>query len=114
MEPRTLHLLEFPKILRELSGFAVSEPGAAACLEVRPLASVPAVRRELALLDQALRWVRESGFRLVAFPDFGGFFPELDIAHRLLERTLSTEGGPSREQDATEPAGPVSAPGAEG
>lgn len=85
MEPRTLHLLEFPKILRELSGFAVSEPGAAACLAVRPLASVPAVRRELALLDQALRWVRESGFRLVAFPDFGGFFPELDIPHRLLD-----------------------------
>lgn len=85
MEPRTLHLLEFPKVLKELSGFAVSEPGAAACLDLRPLPSAQAVRRELALLDQGLRWVRESGFRLAPFPDFASFFPELDIAHRVLD-----------------------------
>jgi DNA mismatch repair protein MutS2 len=85
MEPRTLHLLEFPKILKELSGFAVSEPGATACLEVRPFAEALSVRLQLTLLDQALRWVRESGFRLVAFPDFGGFFPVLDIPHRVLD-----------------------------
>ncbi len=85
MEARTLHLLEFPKVLRELSGFAVSEPGASACLELAPLATAEAVRSQLALLDQALRWVGESGFRLIAFPDFANFFPELDIAHRVLD-----------------------------
>ncbi|MHC1701380.1 MAG: endonuclease MutS2 [Humidesulfovibrio sp.] len=85
MEPRTLHLLEFPKILKELSGFAVSEPGATACLELRPFAETLSVRLQLTLLDQALRWVRESGFRLVAFPDFGGFFPVLDIPQRNLD-----------------------------
>jgi len=85
MEPRTLHLLEFPKVLKELSGFAVSEPGASACLEVRPYADSLAVRLQLTLLDQALRWVRESGFRLNAFPDFGGFFPVLDIPTRVLD-----------------------------
>ena len=85
MEPRTLHLLEFPKVLKELSGFAVSEPGVAACLALHPLATAQAVQQQLTLLDQALRWVRESGFRLVAFPDFANFFPELDIAHRVLD-----------------------------
>lgn len=85
MEPRTLHLLEFPKILKELSGFAVSEPGATACLELRPFAEALSVRLQLTLLDQALRWVRESGFRLAAFPDFGGFFPVLDIPQRILD-----------------------------
>ena len=86
MEPRTLHLLEFPKVLRELSGFAVSEPGTAACLALRPLATTQAVRSQLTLLDQALRWVRESGFRLTPFPDFASFFPELDIPHRVLDQ----------------------------
>lgn len=85
MEPRTLHLLEFPKVLKELSGFAVSEPGVAACLALHPLATSQAVQQQLILLDQALRWVRESGFRLVAFPDFANFFPELDIPHRVLD-----------------------------
>ena len=85
MEPRTLHLLEFPKILKELSGFAVSEPGASACLLVRPYSDTLSVRLQLTLLDQALRWVRESGFRLAPFPDFGGFFPVLDIPTRILD-----------------------------
>lgn len=85
MEPRTLHLLEFPKILKELSGFAVSEPGATACLQVHPFADPLSVRLQLTLLEQALRWVRESGFKLNAFPDFGGFFPVLDIPHRILD-----------------------------
>lgn len=85
MEPRTLHLLEFPKILKELSGFAVSEPGATACLELRPFSDALSVRLQLTLLDQTLRWVRESGFRLIAFPDFGGFFPVLDIPSRVLD-----------------------------
>jgi len=98
MEPRTLHLLEFPKVLRELSGFAVSEPGAAACLALRPFSTVEAVRHELTLLDQALRWVRESGFRLVAFPDFAGFFPELDIPHRLLDLDALTALAATLEQ----------------
>jgi len=86
MEPRTLHLLEFPKILRELSGLAVSEPGAAACLALAPYPTAQAAQHQLTLLDQALRWVRESGFRLAAFPDFASFFPELDIPHRILEQ----------------------------
>ncbi|GAB6125417.1 endonuclease MutS2 [Humidesulfovibrio idahonensis] len=86
MEPRTLHLLEFPKVLRELSGFAVSEPGAAACLALTPYQTAEAVRSQLTLLDQALRWIRESGFRLAAFPDFASFFPELDVSHRVLEQ----------------------------
>lgn len=85
MEARTLHLLEFPKILRELSRFAVSEPGAAACLALAPLSTAEAVRSRLTLLDQTLRWVGESGFRLTAFPDFANFFPELDIPHRVLD-----------------------------
>ncbi len=85
MEPRTLHLLEFPKVLKELSGFAVSEPGALACLGLHPMSTVQAVRSELALLDQALRWVRESGFRLTPFPNFAPFFPELDVSHRVLD-----------------------------
>jgi DNA mismatch repair protein MutS2 len=85
MEPRTLHVLEFPKILRELSRFAVSEPGAAACLALSPYPTAQAVRQQLTLLDQALRWVRESGFKLAAFPDISGLFPVLDVSHRVLD-----------------------------
>jgi len=85
MESRTLHLLEFPKVLKELSGFAVSEPGAEACLALRPLQDPAAVRHCLELLDQALCWARESEFRLAEFPDLSAIFPLLDIPHRFLD-----------------------------
>ncbi len=85
MEPRTLHLLEFPKVLKDLSGFAVSEPGAEACLALRPLTDAGEVRRRLELLDQALRWLRESEFSLRPFPDLTSIFPVLDIPHRHLD-----------------------------
>lgn len=85
MESRTLHLLEFPKVLHELSEFAVSEPGAEACLALRPLTDAAEVRQRLELLDQALRWVRESSFRLSEFPDLTSIFPVLDVPHRFLD-----------------------------
>lgn len=85
MEPRTLHLLEFPKVLKELSGFAVSEPGAEACLALRPLSDAAEARRRLELLDQAQRWLRESEFGLRPFPDLTAIFPVLDIPHRHLD-----------------------------
>ena len=86
MESRTFQVLEFPKILGALSGLAVSEPGASACLAIRPLTSFDAVRRENDLFDQARAWIRESGFTLTAFPDIDAIFPHLGRETAVLDQ----------------------------
>lgn len=78
MEARTLQLLEFQKILAALSGYAVSTPGAGACLELSPLANLDEVCIARAVVDQALEWARETGFSLSAFSDLQGFFAYLE------------------------------------
>ena len=86
MESRTFQVLEFPKILGALSGFAVSEPGAAACLEIRPFSSLAEVRNANRLFDQAAAWIGESGFKLIPFPDIGGVFPHLQREATVLDQ----------------------------
>lgn len=86
MESRTFQVLEFPKILGALSGFATSEPGAAACLAIHPYNSLESVRRAGALFEQGAAWVGESGFRMRAFPELGGVFPHLDSELAVLDQ----------------------------
>lgn len=74
MESRTLSLLEFPKVLEALAGYAVSEPGAAACLAIRPMDDLSAIRLEGSLTEQASRWAADTGFALRGFPPLDGLF----------------------------------------
>ncbi len=72
MEPRTFHLLEFHKILHILSGYAVSETGKQAALELLPHASLASLQAENELLRELLVWKREQDFELTPFVDLAG------------------------------------------
>ncbi len=86
MESRTFHVLEFPKILGALSGFAVSEPGASSCLEIQPYPTVEEVCNAGALFEEAAAWVGESGFKLRPFPEMDGIFPHLESDKTVLDQ----------------------------
>ncbi|WP_018123617.1 endonuclease MutS2 [Desulfovibrio oxyclinae] len=85
MESRSLRLLEFNRVLETLSTYAVSEAGAAACLDVRPLKDVEAVSSSVRELREAARWIGESQIRLSAFPSLDGLFANLDVKHEHLD-----------------------------
>jgi DNA mismatch repair protein MutS2 len=78
MESRSFQVLEFPKILGALSGFAVSGAGASACLRLHPFKELAQVREALALYDQAAAWVGESSFVMRSFPELDGLFAYLE------------------------------------
>lgn len=86
MESRTLQLLEFPKVLKALAGFAVSEPGAAACLRLAPSPDLAHIRGQSRLCEQAQSWFRDSGFRLAAFPPLDGLFFAIKAPNALLDQ----------------------------
>lgn len=78
MESRTLRLLEFNRVLETLATHAVSEAGAKACLDVRPLKDRNAVAHAGELLRQAAQWVGDARIKLVSFPDLSGMFAHID------------------------------------
>lgn len=86
MESRTFQVLEFPKILKALSSFAVSEAGAAACLEIRPFETLDEVNEAGELYRQAAAWAKESGFGMKAFPDLDGLFAYLSNQNGVLDQ----------------------------
>ena len=86
MESRTFELLEFPKVLGALAGFAVSEPGASACREIQPFSTLESVQRAAALYEQAAAWVNESGFAFSAFPELDGMFTYLGNPKSVLDQ----------------------------
>lgn len=86
MESRSLQVLEFPKILRALSGFAVSEPGIAACAQISPASSISQVNHIRIVFEEALFWLSETGFDLRAFPSLEGLFAFLERPHGVLDQ----------------------------
>ncbi|MDC0336519.1 endonuclease MutS2, partial [Pseudodesulfovibrio sp.] len=86
MESRTFQVLEFPKILGALSGFAVSEAGVSACLELHPYDNLNGVRKAATLFEQAAAWVGESGFQIKSFPELDGLFTYLDRPIGVLDQ----------------------------
>lgn len=86
MESRTLQVLEFPKILSVLSGLAVSEAGAMACLQISPLDSLEAVSHRATLFDQGVAWAKESGFTLNSFPPIDGIFKYLERQKGVIDQ----------------------------
>lgn len=86
MESRSFQVLEFPKILGALAGFAVSGAGASACLKLHPFQELAEVREALALYGQAAAWVGESSFAMRAFPELDGLFSYLEGPGNALDQ----------------------------
>lgn len=74
MDPRTLQLLEFPKILQHLASFAVSEAGQRACRAIVPETELPRIVEQSALVREVMRFCASADLRLGAFPDIDGIF----------------------------------------
>ena len=72
MDGRTLHALEFPRVLERLSDFCLSEAGKEAALALRPMDNEEKVRESQHLYDEARSWLAEGEFTPVAFPDISG------------------------------------------
>lgn len=86
MESRTYSVLEFPKILSALSGFAMSEAGLAACLELRPFDSLEDVKKASILFEQGAAWAGESGFTIKPFPELDGLFAYLERQNGVIDQ----------------------------
>jgi len=86
MESRTFQVLEFPKILSALAGFAVSEAGSIACEKIRPFDSLDEVRRSGELFGQAAAWTGETGFKMKSFPNLDGLFVYLERQSGVLDQ----------------------------
>lgn len=85
MQNRTSQLLEFPKVLAALAGFAVSEPGAAACRDLAPLSGPGQPGRELALTRQWMAMNAEERLELESFPSLDGLFEFLGRPTAVLD-----------------------------
>ncbi|WP_432736631.1 endonuclease MutS2 [Maridesulfovibrio sp. FT414] len=85
MEPRSLQLLEFPKVLKVLSGYSVSPSGAEACLDLFPLQDADSVNSMARFFRQGLNFYKETGFRLGTFPPLEGLFLYLAKPNSVLD-----------------------------
>ena len=72
MDERTLHALEFPRVLERLSDFCLSEAGKEAALLLRPMNDAQAVRDAQLRYDETRSWLAEGDFSPVSFPDISG------------------------------------------
>ncbi|MEW5772093.1 MAG: Smr/MutS family protein [Thermodesulfobacteriota bacterium] len=85
MSRKSSQLLEFPKVLADLAGYARSEAGAAACLALAPLEGPDQPGRELALTRQWMAFLAEQRLELESFPDLDGLFAYLARPAQLLD-----------------------------
>ena len=85
MESRTLSLLEFPKVLDRLAGYAASEPAAAACRALAPMGDAARLATEQRKLAEALELRRDRAFEFTAFPDIEPLFAVLESERRVLD-----------------------------
>ncbi|SDL14152.1 DNA mismatch repair protein MutS2 [Maridesulfovibrio ferrireducens] len=85
MEPRSLQLLEFPKVLKVLSNFAVSSSGAQACLDLSPMREADTINSVSRFFRQGHNFSKETGFRLSIFPPLEGLFEFLIKPSNILD-----------------------------
>ncbi|MDR2050781.1 MAG: Smr/MutS family protein [Deltaproteobacteria bacterium] len=85
MDTRTLHVLEFPKLLAYLAGFAVSEAGSRACLGLRPSSTLEQAARQAELFEQGNLWLEFTSFSLLNFPSLDGVLAFLENDRQPLE-----------------------------
>lgn len=85
MQKRSLNMLEFGKILEQLSGFAVSRAGKAACLAVRPQPDPALIRQRAELYEQVQSWQQHTEFKLRDFPELDGVISFLARSGEFLD-----------------------------
>ena len=79
VEERSLHVLEYDRILEILSGFCHAEAGKQAALALRPSADRQDIARRQALYDETRSWLAEKGGEAVPeFSDLGGILSYLE------------------------------------
>ncbi|MFP4107674.1 MAG: endonuclease MutS2 [Desulfonatronovibrio sp.] len=77
MEPKTINMLEFPRVLQYLSEQAVSPAGRQACLEVSFFENPHELDFELSLLREIVSSHEEYGLSLNFFPDITAYLNSL-------------------------------------
>ena len=88
MNQKTLHTLEFDKILSLLEEKAVSAPGKALCRALTPMTELGAIETAQAETEAALSRIRMKGeLRLAGLRDVSASVKRLDVGG-----TLSTSG----------------------
>jgi DNA mismatch repair protein MutS2 len=85
MESRTLSLLEFPRVLTQLACLAASEPAAAACRALTPLADPASLLDRQRKLAEARELRRDGAFVFTPFPDIEPLFAVLASERRVLD-----------------------------
>ncbi|MDR2892659.1 MAG: Smr/MutS family protein [Deltaproteobacteria bacterium] len=85
MDARSLNILEFPKLLEALAGFAVSEAGAAACRSLAPAASLDELEVQADFFVQGRLWLEATGYKLINFPSLEGVLDLLEKGSPALE-----------------------------
>ncbi|SHN51866.1 endonuclease MutS2 [Desulfovibrio litoralis] len=85
MQKRAWELLEFNKVLKCLSSYAVSESGAKKALALEPFTDLIQINRESSLFEETRTWFVESGFKIQDFPSLDFLFKQLSIPHFCLE-----------------------------
>ncbi|WP_290918630.1 endonuclease MutS2 [Halodesulfovibrio sp.] len=85
MEQRTIHNLEFRKVLERLADFAVSEAGTNACLSISPVSSHEEAQEQAQLFRQGQEWSRTVSVTLSSFPDLAGMFSFIDSPTAVLD-----------------------------
>ena len=85
MESRALQALELSKVLAYLAGFAVSEAGRRACLDLRPLGDVREARKQAALFEQGRLWMQRAERKPEPFPPLEGLLAFVEAPAAILE-----------------------------
>ena len=84
MNSKTLHTLEFDKIIALLEERAVSAPGKALCHALVPMADLPEIERAQAETEAALSRIRMKGeLRLAGLRDVSASLKRLDVGGTL-------------------------------
>lgn len=85
MEQRTIHNLEFRKVLERLADFAVSEAGTNACLSIAPVSNRDDAQKAAQFFRQGQEWTRTVTVKLSSFPDLAGMFRFIDTPTAVLD-----------------------------
>lgn len=85
MDIRALQVLEFPKLLSCLAGFAVSEAGGLACHALRPASDPEELGQRAAFFEQGSLWLEYSAFALENFPSLEGVLAFLENSSQALD-----------------------------
>ena len=83
---KTLEDLELPEVLKQLSGFAITPQGKAACLEILPMWEISLIEKQLRLVSEfQASFDNENRIPNHGFEDLSGVYPLLKVENSVLE-----------------------------